>query len=257
MKKLVIPVIVLLLVSLLVACGGNGDGNEYTGDFNEYSNNSSSSDNLSVSSDNSGSDIVTVPLTTQPGATVPEVTTTQPTTAPPTVDYTPIIPPDTTKPIPNTTYYADPNTTTTSNISSLLTTNDSTSNTDEDETTSSELKYVKISSSGDDYTDVAPDGEKGNELLILTVESPKLKGKPTSTSGKNAIVTVNGKSYSNRKYKVLSKLDGDGRITVEVDASGIEIITEDKITITLQEGSIKTDENYSNKKFTSQIGYAI
>ena len=82
MKKIIIPVIALLLVSLLVACTGQGGENTYTGDYKEYSNSSSvPSDMANTSGSDTDSSTVTVPLTTQAGATVPPVTTTQPTTA--------------------------------------------------------------------------------------------------------------------------------------------------------------------------------
>lgn len=250
MKKIAIPVIVLLLVSLLVACTNGSDANEYTGDFNEYNNLSSSADNVGVSNTGSTSDIVTVPLTTQQGATVPPVTTTQPTTTIPTIDYTPIVP-DTTKPIPNTTYYSDPNTTTSNALGSFNTTDPTSSDTTE-KTTSAEVKYVKINPSFD--TDIH--GEENNTFWVMSIVPDNFKGKPLSSSGKDAVVNINGQQYASRSYKVLSKLDDDERIAVEVDTSGLEFADGDQVTITLQEGSIKTDENYSNKKFTSSFGYA-
>lgn len=244
MKKLVIPVIALLLVSLLVACGGGEGGNEYTGDFNEYSNNSSSSDNLNVSGSGSSSDIVTVPLTTQPGATVPEVTTTQPTTEVPTIDYTPIVPLDTTKPTPNTTYYNDPNTTT-SNISNILSTGESTSDTTE-KTTSSELKYYSV-----DNRDAVPQNDPSNdEVIVIQVACSSLTGDPISGSGTAVVYnSTTGKQF-NAKFKVSDKRVEDDDFEIRVTVGSANFTITDNISIEIPKGAIKTDDNKANKKFT-------
>ncbi|MDD6021917.1 MAG: hypothetical protein ACI4GA_06260 [Acutalibacteraceae bacterium] len=251
MKKLIVPVLALLIISLFVACSGRGGENTYTGDFKEYSNLSdSSSGSLNTSSGDTASSTVTVPLTTQVGGTVPEVTTTQPTTEFSTIDYTPIVP-DTTKPIVNTTYYSDPNSTT--NSLTPLSPSDTTSSTTN---SSDEKKHpVKIKNN---ETYVFFNTQDNKLVLKLIVQSEKIKGKPKASSGGDAIITVDGKSYQNRRYNVLNKLDPDGGIVVELPISNndnINFVSGDTVTVTLKEGAIKTDKNYINEKFTSGVGY--
>lgn len=246
MKKLAIPVIVLLLVSLLVACTGNGGGNEYTGDFKEYSNSSSSQpDQVGSSSSDTSSDIVTVPLTTQPGVTVPPVSTTQPTTEVPTIDYTPIVTPDTTKPIPNTTYYNDPNTTG-STLTNILATGESTSDTTE-KTTSSELKYYSI-----EYGDAVPTNDPSNDkVVIVRVACPSMTGDPISSSGTAVVNNVTTGKQFNAKFKVSSERVEDDDFEVKVTVGDTNVAVGDTITIEIPKGAIKTKDNKSNKKCTS------
>ena len=244
MKKIIVPVIALLLVSLLVACTGQGGENTYTGDYKEYSNSSSvPSDMANTSGSDTDSSTVTVPLTTQAGATVPPVTTTQPTTAFSTVDYTPITP-DTTKPVVNTTYYNDPSNTT----NSYLPTSSGDDNTSPvTDNTTSELKYVGVSNLD---TDLSSSGTVGsNFVIILSVSSSKLKGTPIASSG-TATVNISG-TQSKARYKVLDKRGPDDDIVVHISASSLSIVTGDSITVDMPKGSIKTKDNITNKKFTS------
>lgn len=242
MKKIIVPVIALLLVSLLVACTGRGGENTYTGDYKEYSNSSNQSSNMSSSSGgDTDSSIVTVPLTTQAGATAPTVVTTQPTTAFSTIDYTPITP-DTTKPNVITTYANDPNTT--SGYTTAPSGTDDTASTSG--STASELKYVSVSSVD---TVVGFDGTPGEDLVIvLSVDSPKLTGTPIASSGQ-ATVNISG-TQSKAKYKVLEKRDGD-YIVVQISASSLDIVDGDKISVDMPKGAIKTKDDVANKKFTS------
>lgn len=255
MKKLVIPVIILLLVSLLVACGGQGGENTYTGDYNEYSNLSSSADNVSTSgSGGTTSSVVTVPLTTKEGNTVPTVLTTAPTTEFVSVDYTPIVP-DTTKPIVNTSYYYDPTSTTAPpttaqpNSGSIFSTDPTLSSTT-DSTTKSELKYVKIT--GNDDTDLSSSGTAGNDLeLILSINNEKLSGKVISSKGE-ATLNLSGEQHK-VTYKVNEKRDSenDNAIVVTFDVADLEIVEGDIITVVMPKGAIKTEDNVANQKFTS------
>lgn len=245
MKKIIVPVIALLLVSLLVACTGQGGENTYTGDYKEYSNSSSvPSDMANTSGSDTDSSTVTVPLTTQAGATVPPVTTTQPTTAFSTVDYTPITP-DTTKPVVNTTYYNDPSNTT----NSYLPTSSGGDNTSPvTGNTTRELKYVGISSYDD--TVLTSYGTPGNDfVIVLNITSSKLKGTPIASSG-TATVNISG-TQSKARYKVLDKRGPDDDIVVHISASSLSIVTGDSITVDMPKGAIKTKDNITNKKFTS------
>ncbi len=245
MKKIIVPVIALLLVSLLVACTGQGGENTYTGDYKEYSNSSSvPSDMANTSGSDTDSSTVTVPLTTQAGATVPPVTTTQPTTAFSTVDYTPITP-DTTKPVVNTTYYNDPSNTT----NSYLPTSSGGDNTSPvTGNTASELKYVGVSNYDTDFLSRGTVG--GNDfVLVLSVTAEKLKGDPIASSG-TATLNISG-TQKKARYKVLDSRGPDDDIVVEISASNLSIIEDDEITVTMPKGAIKTKENITNKKFTS------
>lgn len=258
MKKLVIPVILLLIVSLFAACGGQGGENTYTGDFNEYNDLSTSSDSANNSVSNSVSDsnssVVTVPLTTQAGNTVPTIPITDPTTPFVSVDYTPIVP-DTTKPVVNTSYYVDPNTTTTLYTTltpqqdTSLSINDTTTTTTES-TTKSELKYVKIT--GNDDTDLSSSGTAGDNLkLILSVNNANLTGKVVSGKGE-ATLNLSGEQYK-VTYKVQEKRDSenDDAIVVTFDVSDLEITDGDIITVVMPKGAIRTEDNVANQKFTS------
>lgn len=253
MKKLVIPVIILLLVSLLVACGGQGGENTYTGDYDEYNNLSSSADNVSTSGvGGTTSSVVTVPLTTKEGNTVPTILTTAPTTEFVSVDYTPIIP-NTTKPVVNTSYYYDPSTTTApattqpnGGVSSLDTTSSSAS----EGTTKSELKYIKIT--GNDETDLSSSGTAGNDLeLIMSVNNEKLSGKVISSKGE-ATLNLSGEQHK-VTYKVQEKRDSenDNAIIVTFDASDLAVVEGDVITVVMPKGAIKTEANVASDKFTS------
>lgn len=254
MKKLVIPVIILLLVSLLVACGGQGGENTYTGDYDEYNNLSSSADNVSTSGGGgTTSSVVTVPLTTKEGNTVPTILTTAPTTEFVSVDYTPIIP-NTTKPVVNTSYYYDPSSTTApptttqpnGGVSSL----DTTSSSSSEGTTKSELKYIKIT--GNDETDLSSSGTAGNDLeLIMSVNNEKLSGKVISSKGE-ATLNLSGEQHK-VTYKVQEKRDSenDNAIIVTFDASDLAVVEGDVITVVMPKGAIRTEDNVASQKFTS------
>lgn len=246
MKKIIVPVIALLLVSLLVACTGRGGENTYTGDYREYSNSSNQSSNISSSSGgDTDSSTVTVPLTTQAGATAPTVVTTQPTTAFSTIDYTPITP-DTTKPNVITTYANDPNTT--SGYTTAPSGTDDTTSTSG--STASELKYVGVSNLD---TDLSFNGTAGSDLvIILSVSSSKLEGTPIASSGQ-ATVNISG-TQSKARYKVLEKRGKDDEIVVQISASSLSIVEGDHITVDMPKGAIKTKDNIANKKFTSMQG---
>lgn len=250
MKKFMIPVLALLLISILVACSGQGGENTYTGDFDEYNNSSSSSSDNSELSDsgNSNSSLVTVPLTTQAGATVPPVSTTQPTTEFHAVDYTPIVP-DTTKPVTNTIYVDQPESTTHNNNLTNPDKSDTTSTTEK--TTSGEVKYVDVDTFD---TNLEFFGTAESDLLItIKVATSNLKGKPVGSSG-SATINVSGNQHK-VKYSVKTSRDPDDAVIITIDASNIPITEVDDITVDVPKGAIKTDDNISNKKFRTMVGY--
>lgn len=247
MKKIVIPIIALLLVASMVACKGKGDEIQYTGDFSENSSSSLPSNNMNISSeptsDNSAASTVLVALTTAQGETVSMVTTSEPLTAPPTIDYNPVDVPTSVPPI-DTTYVNQPsyNFTYPSGSDSTTTTAPT--------TTEPAEKFVSVYST-ETYGGFNNDRTK----ILLHVESYKFGTKMKKTTG---TVIIN---FGNHLYKadctVTEKLDVNDDIVIVIDPppafeDALATSSDEQIfNIEVPKGLIVSTKNIKNNKFTS------
>ncbi len=247
MKKLIIPAIVIMILSLFVACGGAGDEITYTGPYleNSSSNNSSSSPTVSgLMNSDSASDTVTVPLTTNPGETVPPIETTEYTTAPGTMNYQPVdvdttvpdtsitfVPPD------NTTIPIDPNTVsppTQGTTKKPVTT---------EKPTSAQTKYVSVSA-GETIISF-----NGTDELILYVPADNFGDSIKANKG-NGTVNINGTAYK-APYKVSDSLSPDGEVVVTFDVSDLSFNDGDSVSAYVPKGAIVSSSNKANNAISS------
>ena len=258
MKKIVIPVIALLLVASLAACKGKGDEIQYTGDFSENSSSSLPSDNINISSeptsDNSAASTVLVALTTRPGETVEMVTTSEPLTAPPTIDYNPVDIPTSIPPI-NTTYVNQPSYSYNFTYPSDYTDNTTTT---KPTTTEPAEKFVSVHSIGGVYSD---------ETITVWVESNDKFGTKMKKNADKDKTVVTIKLGTLREYKasftVNESLVDDGYIEIFIDtpaalAKDVAALSEDTdIIVEVKKGYLSSTKNVKNNAFNAVIRYRV
>lgn len=252
MKKIVIPIIALLLVASLAACKGNGDEIQYTGDFSENTSSSSPSENINISSeptsDSTASSTVLVALTTMQGETAPVVTTSEPLTAPPTIDYNPVDIPTSIPPI-DTTYVNQPS----YNFSYPSDYTNNTTTTAPTATTEPAIKYVSVSP-------IETMGDYSDTQITLFVEAEKFGTKMKKATG-TVVINFGTTSY-NASCTVQEKIDDDENIVIIIDtpaklAEALAISSDDSpsFSITVNKGLIVSNKNKSNNSFTSGAIY--